>query len=373
MMSDELERIASQKAHEAIQLERAGSRSQAIAKYKQAIDVLLKLCQFVPEGNIRAVYMEKIREYQTRVGSLTDGKKTQEQLVEQSAAGMELVLSEKPNVKWDDIVNIDSAKKAIRESIVYPYKRPDLFPLGWPRGILIFGPPGCGKTLLGAAVATEVEATFFYVDAASVISKWLGESEKNISKLFSAARESLKNGKLAIVFVDEVDSLIASRIQEVGGEARARNQLLKEMDGLTDKGKREHLYFIGATNKPWELDEPFVRRFQKRIFVSLPDFTARLELFRLNTRDLVTDTQVYLEELARLTENYSANDIHDICMAVQIKVVAELFESGLHNNGDRPRPITMDDFLDAIRSRRSSVSLEGMQKMLTWNGRYGAS
>src|SRR6185503_3504280 len=100
----------------------------------------------------------------------------------------DLVMKEKPNVSWDEVIGLDDAKRAIRESIVYPMKRPDLFPLGWPRGILLYGPPGCGKTLLAAAAAAEIEGYFINVDAASMMSKWLGEAEKNVSKLFTMAR-----------------------------------------------------------------------------------------------------------------------------------------------------------------------------------------
>ncbi len=96
----------------------------------------------------------------------------------------ELVMTEKPKVNWDEVVGLDTAKKAVKEAIVYPVQRPDLFPLGWPRGILLFGPPGCGKTLLAAAVATEIDANFYSIDAASIMSKWLGEAEQNVAKLF---------------------------------------------------------------------------------------------------------------------------------------------------------------------------------------------
>ncbi len=165
----------------------------------------------------------------------------------------ELVITEKPKVNWDEVVGLDVAKKAVKEAIVYPVQRPDLFPLGWPRGILLFGPPGCGKTLLAAAVATEIDANFYSIDAASIMSKWLGEAEQNVAKLFGSARKSATDGKPAIVFVDELDSLMGAHTNEVGGEIRVRNQFLKEMDGIVDKGKNLHVYVIGATNKPWDL------------------------------------------------------------------------------------------------------------------------
>ncbi len=204
----------------------------------------------------------------------SDGGRRRQQPWTATAAEMakpneELVMTEKPKVNWDEVVGLDTAKKAVKEAIVYPVQRPDLFPLGWPRGILLFGPPGCGKTLLAAAVATEIDANFYSIDAASIMSKWLGEAEQNVAKLFGSARKSAIEGKPAIVFVDELDSLMGAHTNEVGGEIRVRNQFLKEMDGIVDKGKNLHVYVIGATNKPWDLDWAFIRRFQKRILVPL--------------------------------------------------------------------------------------------------------
>src|SRR6202022_1513554 len=123
----------------------------------------------------------------------------------------ELVVREKPKVKWDDVIGLDDAKRAIRESIVFTFERPDLFPLGWPRGILLYGPPGCGKTMLAAATAAEIKGYFISIAAATIMSKWLGEAEKNVAKLFNEARKLLDKGDPVIVFIDEIDSLLGSR------------------------------------------------------------------------------------------------------------------------------------------------------------------
>ena len=199
----------------------------------------------------------------------------------------DLILKEKPNISWKEVIGLEDAKSALRESIVYPTKRADLFPLGWPRGLLLYGPPGCGKTILAAATASEIDGYFVNVDAASMMSKWLGEAEKNVSKLFKMAHGlNEKEGKPVILFIDEVDSLLGSRNSEVGGEVRTKNQFLSEMDGVNGKGKHVQLYVIGATNKPWSLDWPFLRRFQKRIYVTLPTLEARQNLFDLYTAPL---------------------------------------------------------------------------------------
>ncbi len=365
--TEELERLAVQYANDAIKFDRQGTAQPAITRYERAVEVLLKLCSLYPDAPQNRVYMEHIDGYRRRVKELRlngshDASGTVNTTSGQLVNAQQLILVEKPNVKWDDIANLSDAKKSIEESIIYPSKRPDLFPLGWPRGILFFGPPGCGKTLLAAAVATEIEAVFFSVDAASIMSKWLGESERNVAQLFQNARETTRSGGAAIIFVDEIDSLVGIRSDEVGGEVRTRNQFLKEMDSVLDKNRNSHVYVMGATNKPWMLDEPFIRRFQKRIFVPLPDQQARMEMFNILTPNLRLDPDVDLIHLTRMTEGYSGSDLRDIFQSAQIKVVREYFEMG----GEGARSIAMQDFEEILRRRRPSVSLSMLRYYEKW-------
>lgn len=284
------------------------------------------------------------------------------------------VLTEKPDINWDDIADLERPKRAIEESIIFPVRRPDLFPLGWPRGILFFGPPGCGKTLLAAAIASEIKGVFFNADAASLMSKWLGESERNVSQLFTKAREVSENGQPAIVFLDEIDSLAGVRGEEVGGEVRVRNQFLKEMDGILDKKRNYHVYVIGATNKPWVLDEPFIRRFQKRIYVPLPDVKARMDMFQIYAQNLKCDNNVDFAVLARLTEGYSGGDIRDLFQSTQLKVVRDFFQQGRAGDPKAvPDAITMEDFQVSLRTRRPSVSQTNIKRYFDWDESFRAS
>lgn len=382
-VAEELEEIAIRYAREAVELDKQGKREKAVIAYQTAVENLLKLVHIHPNYNLNKIYIQRVNVYKTRIKALQglwfegssdsgDTLRTDDNIGEKNANIDKMVLEKSTNVRWEDVVGLEDAKRAVKESIIYPSLRPDLFPLGWPRGILLFGPPGCGKTLLAAAVATEIKATFISVDAASIMSKWLGEAERNVARLFYSARKDAAESP-SIIFIDELDSLMGVHHNEVGGETRVRNQFLKEMDGIIDKKNRIHVYVIGATNKPWTLDLPFIRRFQKRIHVPPPEYPARLQMFKLFTRHLKLSSSVHPKELAGMTEGFSGSDILDICQSAQLKVNSELFESGLANDRRvKPRSLTMQDFLEMLRKRKPSISPDTLILYEKWYSTYKA-
>lgn len=219
------------------------------------------------------------------------------------------IVVETPNVKWSDVAGLDQAKEALKEAVILPIKFPHLFTgkrQPW-RGILLFGPPGTGKSYLAKAVATEADnSTFLSISSSDLVSKWLGESEKLVKSLFQMARER----KPSIIFIDEIDSLVSSRSDNESEAARRiKTEFLVQMQGVGSDN--DGVLVLGATNIPWVLDSAIRRRFERRIYIPLPEAPARTSLFRLHLGD--TSNHVLKDadflELGRLTDRYSGADI----------------------------------------------------------------
>ncbi|MCO5549267.1 hypothetical protein L7F22_002735 [Adiantum nelumboides] len=219
-----------------------------------------------------------------------------------------VIIREKPNVLWDDVAGLDFAKKALQEAVILPVEFPQFFTgkrKPW-KAFLLYGPPGTGKSYLAKAVATEADSTFFSISSSDVISKWMGESEKLVSNLFRLARENAPS----IIFIDEIDSMVGQRGEGNESEAsrRIKTEFLVQMQGVRNSDK--NVLVLAATNTPFALDQAIRRRFDKRIYIPLPDAVARKHMFKLHLGDTPSDlSEADFDVLAKRTEGFSGSDI----------------------------------------------------------------
>ncbi|MEM4501242.1 MAG: CDC48 family AAA ATPase, partial [Thermofilaceae archaeon] len=259
------------------------------------------------------------------------------------------VILEIPNVRWEDIGDLEQVKQELREAVEWPLKYPDLFKrLGIkpPKGILLYGPPGTGKTLLAKAVANESEANFISVKGPEILSKWVGESEKAVREIFQRAREAAP----CIIFFDELDAIAPRRglHTDSGVTDRIVNQLLTEMDGIQIL---KDVVVIGATNRPDILDPALLRpgRFDRVIFVPPPDVEGRYQIFQIHTRDMPLADDVDLRKLAEMTEGYTGADIEALCREAALNAARENIST------DR---VYMRHFLAALEKVKPSIAPE---------------
>jgi len=261
---------------------------------------------------------------------------------------MREVAIEVPTVHWDDIGDLEEAKQELKESVEWPLKNPDVFKrmgIKPPKGILLFGPPGCGKTLLARAVATESEANFISIKGPEVFSKWVGESERAIREVFRKARMSAP----AIIFFDEIDALVPRRgagYADSGVTERVISQLLTEIDGIETL---QEVVVLAATNRPDILDPAIMRpgRLDRLIYVPEPDEEARLQIFKIHTKNMPLAKDVDLERLARMTKGYSGADIESVCREAAIIALRRDINS---------KEVTFADFEEALKKIGPSIT-----------------
>jgi len=310
------------------------------------------------------------------------------------------ILTEKPNIKWEDVAGLEAAKEALKEAVILPIKFPHLFTgkrQPW-KGILLYGPPGTGKSYLAKAVATEANSTFFSVSSSDLVSKWMGESERLVKQLFNLAREN----RPSIIFIDEIDALCGPRGEgESEASRRIKTELLVQMDGVGNDSKG--VLILGATNIPWQLDAAIRRRFQRRVHISLPDQPARMRMFEIavGTTPCELKADDY-KTLGKLSEGYSGSDI---AIAVQDALMQPVrkIQTATHykkvevdgmekltpcSPGDTGAiemswvqvdteqllepPLQVKDFIKAIKSSRPTVSGEDLKRSAEWTLEFGS-
>ncbi|AQK56543.1 P-loop containing nucleoside triphosphate hydrolase superfamily protein [Zea mays] len=281
-------------------------------------------------------------------------------------------------VKFDDIGALEDVKRTLDELVTLPMRRPELFSRGnllRPcKGVLLFGPPGTGKTLLAKALATEAGANFISITGSTLTSKWFGDAEKLTKALFSFATRLAP----VIIFVDEVDSLLGARGGAFEHEAtrRMRNEFMAAWDGLRSK-ENQRILILGATNRPFDLDDAVIRRLPRRIYVDLPDAQNRMKILKILLAKEKLESDFKFDELANATEGYSGSDLKNLCVAAAYRPVHELLEEEkkgrVSNENSYLRPLCLDDFIQAKAKVSSSVSYDAtsMNELRKWNEQYG--
>ncbi|XP_053557060.1 katanin p60 ATPase-containing subunit A-like 2 [Bombina bombina] len=287
-----------------------------------------------------------------------------------------------PNVRWDDIIGLDEAKRLVKEAVVYPIRYPQLFTgiLSPWKGLLLYGPPGTGKTLLAKAVATECDTTFFNISASTIVSKWRGDSEKLVRVLFELARYHAPS----TIFLDELESVMSQRGTGPGGEhegsRRMKTELLVQMDGLA---RSDDLVFVlAASNLPWELDYAMLRRLEKRILVDLPSKEARQAMIQhwlppvSNSGGVELRTDLEYTKLGEETEGYSGSDIKLVCKEAAMRPVRKIFNAlENHQPGSKDLPVirldtvTTSDFMEVIAHTKPSAK-NLIQKYTAWQKEF---
>ncbi|XP_057679629.1 katanin p60 ATPase-containing subunit A1 [Corythoichthys intestinalis] len=292
------------------------------------------------------------------------------------------IISQNPNIKWDDIADLGEAKKLLKEAVVLPMWMPAFFKgirRPW-KGVLMVGPPGTGKTLLAKAVATECRTTFFNVSSSTLTSKYRGESEKLVRLLFEMARFYAPT----TIFIDEIDSMCSRRgtSEEHEASRRVKAELLVQMDGVGGASENDDpskmVMVLAATNFPWDIDEALRRRLEKRIYIPLPTEKGRVELLRINLRELELASDVDLDKIAEQMEGYSGADITNVCrdaslMAMRRRIEGLTPEEIRNISGDEMHmPTTMEDFESSLKKVSKSVSAADLEKYEKWIEEFGS-
>lgn len=362
----------------AIRCQAAGNYTAAKKYYMLAAQKALETSKYSSQ-QLKASLIKKAKMYQENAEACGDRKRPAVRRVpgtgDNSQGGQQQEQDEDngkiwqgsaiPDIKFSDVAGLEDVKKTILTRMINPIKYPEKYAKYGKKmggGVLLYGPPGTGKTLIAKAIAGEVGATFYAIKGSDILSKYVGESEKNISSLFEAA----KKDKLAIIFIDEMDSLFGQRGQDMHNDKRV-NEFLQQIDGFASK--TDNLLLLGATNRPWDVDSAAVRsgRFSEKIYVSLPDAPAREYMFNKQLNNVPLGKDVDIKKLVKVTEGYSGADIAEVCDRAK--------EDPLNNyiKTDVLTDITMKDFVKALSKVPPTVKQKDLKAFEEYAGRTGGT
>lgn len=283
-------------------------------------------------------------------------KPNQAQKEEEKEEGTQFEASKIPNISFKDVAGLDDVKEAVNNRIILPMRRPDIYKrfnkeIGG--GVLLYGPPGTGKTMIAKAIANEAQADFYAVKCSDIVSKWFGESEKNIKELFETARKSER----AIIFFDEFEALGAKR-GDGSSDAISRMvpELLAQIQGFATSNQQ--LLLLAATNRPWDIDSAFLRpgRFNEMIYIGLPDYEARLYMIKRNFKDVPISKDLHFEDIARDTEGFNGADVKELCERMKDGPISRMIK----DESLTDEVITNEDYANARAKVHSSVRKEDL-------------
>ena len=275
-------------------------------------------------------------------------------------------LVDAPDVTFDDVAGMCEVKGIVRDKVIYPKLYPQLFRTFRKKsggGILLYGLPGTGKTMIAKAIAKETGAKLFTVKPSDLLSKWFGNSEKNVRKLFAAARSE----KNAVVFFDEIEGFACARGGDNDSMNRVVGELLTQMQGVTDNEQDDGILLIAATNRPWDIDSAFLRpgRFDERIYVPLPDEDARRAIIRNSVLGVPGNEDIDVESLARETDGFNGADVDYLCEKAKEVAIRRIIKDSIKN-----KRLLMEDFETALKEVRSSVVKKDIARLESWEKEY---
>ena len=285
------------------------------------------------------------------------------------------ILSSSPDVQWDDIAGLEFAKKTIKEIIIWPMLKPEFFSgiRSPPKGLLLFGPPGTGKTMIAKAIASQSKSMFFNISASSLMSKWIGESEKLVRTLFALASFY----QPSVVFIDEIDSLLTSRSEnENEASRRIKTEFLVQLDGA-GTNINDRILIIGATNRPQEIDDAFVRRLSKRLYIPLPNKVSRKQLImrvlekerKNNNKYEINENDI--DDIVNRTKGYSGSDLINVCKEAAMMPIRSI-EDITNCQLEHLRGVNKQDFDEALTTVKPSINEKSIEQYMEWNRNFGS-
>lgn len=316
------------------------------------------------QGKLKEVRMDRAR----RLVEISDNlrkkpekinKKTDQTEDEEDDDLKKWQTAEIPKIKFSDVAGLEDVKKAITIRMINPIKYPDKYKMYGKKtggGVLLYGPPGTGKTMIAKAIANEVGAKFYAVKGSDIVSKWVGDSEKNINSLFQEANKQDR----AIIFIDEMDSLIGRRGLDTHNDKRV-NEFLQQIDGFA--GRNPNLLLLGATNRPWDIDSAAMRsgRFSQKIYLPLPDAPARKFMIEKNMKGVPVAKDFDIDRIVKQTEMYSGADIEELCDRAKDEPLLKAIAT------DSVILVTNKDFDDVLEKMPPSVTEKELKQFEEYN------